>query len=85
MEQNNKTKVAKMSTPSASQVKKLDVELQIKSVDCEKPCVFVKLSDGLVFVHSETFPLLPNVPLESYIQYTFGAYNAAIHQNETEN
>lgn len=85
MEQNNKTNVAKMSTPSTSQVKKLDVDIKIKSVDCDKPFVIVKLSDGELFLHTETFPLLPNVPIESYVQYTFGAYNAAIHSDEKEN
>lgn len=84
MEQNNKTKVAKMSTPSTSQVKKLDIEIQIHS-DTDDPHLHVYLVDNHNYLFSRDFPLLPSVPLESYVQYTFGAYNASLHQNETEN
>lgn len=78
-------KVKQMPQAQQTSAKKLDVEIQIKSVDCDKPFVLVKLSDGVIFLHSESFPLLPNVPLESYVQYTFASYNASLCQNQTEN
>lgn len=65
--------------------KELDIRIEINVINLKAPAVTVYLSDGAIFVHQETFALLPNVPLESYVQYTFGVYNASIHQNQKEN
>lgn len=76
------SKTVKMTENQSSKV--LDVNLSIRTINVT-PSVHVELSDGLKIVYDDDFKLLPNVPLESYVQYTFGAYNASIHQNETEN
>lgn len=85
MEQNNKTNSAKMSTLSTSRVECLDVTLRIKTLEksTKVEVNIVDPSSREVF-HSEDFKMLPNVPLESYIQYTFGCYNA-ICKDKTEN
>lgn len=76
------SKQIKMTENQSAKV--LDVILSIRTINVT-PSVHVELSDGLKIVYDDDFKMLPNVPLESYVQYTFGEYNATICKNQSEN
>lgn len=70
---------------SQQNVKTLDVTIRITSETSTNVDVKLINPQTREVVYSEIFKMLPNVPLESYVQYTFGMYNASICKNEGDN
>lgn len=65
-------------------VKPLDVTISIvnKTFNADVHVVLKNPINGDI-VHTESFKMLGNVPLENYVTYTFGMYNA-LRQNKTK-
>lgn len=80
------SKSLKMANSQQQNVKPLDVSINICNYADKVECVVSLYNpEKSAKLHEETFKLLPNVPLETYVQYTFGMYNALICKNENEN
>lgn len=79
-------KSVKMANSQSQNVKPLDVSIKICNYADKVECVVsLYQPENSSKLHEETFKLLPNVPIESYVQYAFGMYNATICKNENEN
>lgn len=80
------SKTVKMANSQTQNVKSLNVQIDIITSDTfANVLVCLKSPENGQELYHETFKMLPNVPLETYVQYTFGMYNASICKNEDEN